>query len=913
MVGTRRDVATPLLGRAQEQALLTSLLDGVAERGQALVLRGEPGIGKSRLLSVAAGAARDRGMTVLTTSGVQSEAHLPFAGLHQLLRPVRERVVELPAVQRAALDAAFGLEHDVAPEPYRIAMASLDLVSEVAADAPLLLVVEDAHWLDLPTADVLAFVARRIESDPVLLLAAVRDGYPSALADAGLPEHRLAGLEDATATALLDASAAHLSPTTRNRVLREAAGNPLALLELPAAAGRPEDALPGGLPLSERLERAFADRVSDLPGDTRVVLLVAALSEEDAIDEILRAAGAVAGTGLDLGAAEPAAEAGIADVDLHTFRFRHPLIRSAVAQSAGLADRRRVHEALADVLEDRDRRAWHRAALISGTHEDVAVELEEAGRRARRRGATAVAVTATRRAAELGETAQRGRRLLAAAELAFEAGQPDVVVGLLREIEPLRPSAPERARLAWIEEMVDPKPLDEQRVTALLAIAEAGDDADLLWLVVSRAWYADPSPATRRILVEAVRRLSPPADDGRGLAIRLAADPLNPPAALSARLRRVAAEGGYTTDAALHLGPAAAVVGEFESAGVFLAGAVDGLRDEGRLGLLPRMLSLQATVAAFLADWATARPAAEELRRLASELNEPLYAAGGDFAASLIAGMRGDEDAAEAGAARAEEFGLPARVNAIVAQAQFGRVAAALGAGRPIEAYEFAERLFDPLDPAHHPMLARWVIGDLAEAALQAGRVAQGRKRLAQIETAVGAHPAPWIALNLRHACAVLAEDDAASRFEAALGADLTRWPYHRARLLLAYGRWLRRRREITESRAALRAARDAFDALGCTSWSSQTRRELRASGERSRRREPEARDQLTAQELQIAQLAAEGLSNREIGRRLYLSHRTVSTHLYRVFPKLGITSRGELGGALTPVPLAPDAADDGR
>src|SRR5438552_2179049 len=191
MLGPARDEAAPLLGRAQEQSLLTSLLDEVGDRGQALVLRGEPGIGKSRLLSEAARTARDRGMTVLTATGVQSEAHLPFAGLHQMLRPVRERAGELPPVQRDALDAAFGLTDAVAPEHYRIAMASLDLVSDVASDAPLLLVVEDAHWLDPATADVLAFVARRIESDPVVLLAAARDGYPSALADVGLPEHRL--------------------------------------------------------------------------------------------------------------------------------------------------------------------------------------------------------------------------------------------------------------------------------------------------------------------------------------------------------------------------------------------------------------------------------------------------------------------------------------------------------------------------------------------------------------------------------------------------------------------------------------------------------------------------------------------------------------------------------------------------
>ena len=220
MLGTAHDEATPLLGRIEERNLLTSLFDDVAVHGQALVLHGEPGIGKSRLLAEAVRTARERGLTVLTTTGVQSEAHLPFAGLHQLLRPVRERATKLPEIQRAALDAAFGVTHEAAPEHYRIAMAVLDLVSEVATDAPLLLLVEDAHWLDHPTSDVLAFVARRIESDPILLLAAARDGYRSVLGEAGLREHKVVGLDEATAAALLDASAPHLPPATQAHILR---------------------------------------------------------------------------------------------------------------------------------------------------------------------------------------------------------------------------------------------------------------------------------------------------------------------------------------------------------------------------------------------------------------------------------------------------------------------------------------------------------------------------------------------------------------------------------------------------------------------------------------------------------------------------------------------------------------------
>src|SRR3954462_7590866 len=460
MLGTADHEAAPLFGRREELDLLASLLDDVGTRGHALVVRGEPGIGKSRLLSATERTARERGMAVLTTAGVHSEAHLPFAGLHQLLRPVRGRAWELSDAQRAALDAAFGVTDDPAPEHFRIAMAALDLLSDVATDAPLLLVAEDAHWLDRATSDVLAFVARRIDSDPIVLFAAIRDGYPSVLGEAGLAERTVAGLDDAAAAALLDASAPELPVGTRSRVLREAAGNPLAVLELPTALEQHEDGAGGGVPLTDRLERAFADRVADLPALTRLLLLVASLSDADTLDEVLEAAAAVVGTALDLDAAAPAAEAGIVDVDLRTIRFRHPLIRSAVAQSASLQERRRVHETLASVLADQpDRRAWHRAALLAGEHEDVALELEEAGARARRRGAIAVAVTSMRRAAELGAPSSRGRRLLTAAGLAVELGRSDLVVAVLRAVRGLDLGELDRARATWVEETALTRPL----------------------------------------------------------------------------------------------------------------------------------------------------------------------------------------------------------------------------------------------------------------------------------------------------------------------------------------------------------------------------------------------------------------------------------------------------------------------
>jgi ATP/maltotriose-dependent transcriptional regulator MalT len=383
-------------------------------------------------------------------------------------------------------------------------------------------------------------------------------------------------------------------------------------------------------------------------------------------------------------------------------------------------------------------------------------------------------------------------------------------------------------------------------------------------------------------------------------AVHAYADPTGHAAGVRARLQTAAAARRLDTDAARFYGPAALVVGAFDLGADFLGVAVDGLRTEGRLGHLPRLLTLHSSMAARLGDWDVAVTAAEEASRLADELGEPQWQAAADTVVSLVAAMRGDPRKAELLAAQAEAVAEPVGANITMAFAQFGKVLAALASGRHADAYRFADRLFEPADSAYHPVISSWLIADLAEAARNIERVDDARIRVAQVEAGAGARPGTWIELGLRHARALLAAPaEAGDRFDEALAADLARWPFQRARIQLAYGQWLRRQRRVAESRAVLRAARDTFDVLGSAPWSDQARRELRASGERSRRRVPEARDQLTAQELQIAQLAAEGLSNREIGQRLFLSHRTISTHLYRVFPKLGITSRAELGGAL--------------
>ena len=483
----------------------------------------------------------------------------------------------LPLIQREALDAAFGLSNDAAPEPYRIAMAALDLISEVAAASPVLLIVEDAHWLDSSSADALAFIARRIESDPVVLLGAAREGYPAGLTDAGLPEHRIAGLDDATSAALLDAVAPRLPLATRSHVLqrgrRQPAGAARAADRDRSVRGRARFQLVA-VPLTERLERAFAARVADLPDATRLALLAAALSDEDAVNQALEAASTVAGTPIDLDSLEPAVQAALIDLDVNSIRFRHPLIRSAALQSAGVQQRRRVHEALAATLDaDPDRRAWHRAALVSGTDEELADELEAAGMRARRQGAIDVALTALRRSVQLSAPDHQGRRMFVTAELAYERGRPDIATEMLRELERLDLDLLEVAQARYISELLDARALaDRSRVRDLIAIAEqAGAEGDrdlhhsLLWIAAARTWWAGPGPGTRQLVVDAANRAGPPtAADPRLVSIHAYAHPYANAAKVAACLRDAANGGVVGAEPAGYLCSAGMVIGAFQ-------------------------------------------------------------------------------------------------------------------------------------------------------------------------------------------------------------------------------------------------------------------------------------------------------------------------------------------------------------
>ncbi len=901
-----------LYGREDELVFLGNLVAGVEEAGGAVVLRGEAGVGKSSLLAEATEHAGARGMLVLTATGVQSEAQLPFAGLHQLLRSVLAERDELAAPQRVALETAFGLTDGAAPELFLIALAALELLSDTAARAPVLLVVEDAQWLDRPTCDVLAFVARRLVSEPIVLLAAVRDGHEGPLDEAGLPEMRLERLDEASSAALLDAWAPALAPELRGRVLAEAAGNPLALVELPTAL-RPERLsteafLSAGLPLTARLENAFAVQESALPAATRSLLLVAAADEGGVLAEVLRAAAHIGGAGFSEAALEPAIAARLIEVGATELRFRHPLVRSSIYQGAGVFERRAAHAALAEVLADQpDRRAWHRAMAVAGPDESVASDLEAAALRAQQRGGAAVAVAAWEWAARLSEDpAARAARLLRAAELAFVIGRQDIVQRLLEETERLELGPHERARKAWIRDSFPGStPGDPTQVSSLLELADdvkRRGDADLALKLLSnaalRTWWANPGPQARVRVFEAAERVGVDELDPRLLAVLAVASPAERSGVVIERLSRIAPSDVSDPVAGFLLGVAAHVLSEFERSAAFFADAEVGLRAQGMLAMLAQAVVFRGWGAVGLGKWDVATAAAEEGGRLARETGQPIWVTASQITQTALAGAHGDEVLAEALADEAERTISARRLDGQLGALQMARGSTALTAGRYDDAYDHLRRIFDPTDPAHHQRDFWEAIVYFVEAAVQTGHHDEARRVVD--EYAALAEQNPSLRMALLFSRPLLADDeDAEVLFENALAADTPHWPFLRARLQLAYGVWLRRQRRASESRAPLRTARETFDALGAAPWADRARRELRASGETSRRRTTHPIDELTPQELQIAQMAASGLTNREIAQQLYLSHRTVGTHLYRLFPKLGIRSRAELSGVV--------------
>jgi DNA-binding CsgD family transcriptional regulator len=903
-----------LYGRRRECAVLDELLEQVRRgHGTVLVLRGEAGVGKTALLEYVAGRAR--GCRLARVTGVRSEMELTFAGLHQLCAPMLSRAECLPVSQREALRTAFGLAAGPQPDRFLVGLAVLSLVSEVAAERPLVCVIDDEQWLDHASAQALGFVARRLAADPVGLVFAARVPGEELT---GLRELTVAGLPDADARALLESVlAGPLDARVADLIVSETGGNPLALLELPRGLTPVQLAggfgLPFATPLPSRIQDSFRRQLDALPDPTRRLMLVAAADPSGDPVLVRRAAGRL---GIPALAAGPAVEAGLLEFRAQVW-FRHPLVRSAAYRSASPQDRQEVHLALAEVTDlriDPDRRAWHRARAAAAPDEEVAAALESSAGRARARGGLAAAAAFLERAVMLtADPARRTERALAAAQASLQAGacgkahellviaeagpadelqagradllhgQATFVSGLGSDAAPLLLKAAKRL------EQLDLGLARETYLSAWMAAMFAGRLAgagDLL--EVSRAARALPAPAGP----------PRPADlilDGLALLVT------DGPAAAAPALRHVVSaftDPGVCAAEGLRWGwfaqAAASALWDDDAWHAMLARQVRLARDAGALDQLPIMLGALGTAAVWSGDFA----AAASLIAQADAVCEATGSRAAPFAAMMLASLRGDRGKAapliEATIARAAAGGQ----GMAVAYAHWVAAILANGLGRYDEARAAARHASKDTFTLHVSM---WALPELVEAAARSGNteVAAGAlERLAETTQAGGTD----FGLGLEARCRALLSGGAAADElyrEAIDRLGRTRLRPELARAHLLYGEWLRRQGRRVDARGQLRTAHDMLDAIGMEAFAERARRELIATGEKVQRRRAGTRDRLTPQEEQIARLARDGRTSPEIGAQLFLSARTVEWHLGKIFTKLGIGSRRELHAAL--------------
>ena len=895
--------AASIHGREAELAQIDRLLDGArAGRSGALVLHGDAGAGKSTLLEAARERAGD--MCVLAAHGVESEAELPFAALHQLLLGLLPRIDALPAVQARALRGALGLEDGAGSDRFVVSVAVLALLADTAGGTPVVCLLDDAQWMDTASVETLAFVARRLDADGVAFLIAVRDtGCLDAL---GLPALTVAGLEPAAAAALLDERLDGApAPDVRAWLVETTAGNPLALLELAAALSpgqrTGEEPVLAPLPVSARVERAFAARVRGLPGDTQTLLLIVAADDSGDLRTVIAAAEAVDVAAAALDRAEREALVRVRDGRLE---LRHPLLRSALYHGAPASLRREAHAALAAVLtgsEHADRRAWHRAAASIAPDPEVVGELEQAARRARRRGAFATAALALERAAALtSEPDRRARQLAAAGEDAWQGGAPERALALLG-----------RAGAAGAEPLLR---ADIDRLRALIGVTSGTPAAAgrLAREAATRVMEIDGARALRLLSIAALAATYD-CDAAAIVAIGEQAErlPIDGPGLLNHQLRGLGAyyAGDFARAApllreALALAEATAEGIDLliaASVGMFLgddravrelhARLVGRSRERGAVGELTWALPRLAVSDIWAGHWSSAEAGLREALEIARAQGHEVVVAYLLSELAIVAALRGEEDECRALAAESAALASARRASYIGYIANSALVTLELGLGRADEALGHAQAF------AVTPGLDFWDALDRIEAAVRAGAPERAVGTLQRFADWAQTGGSAWARPVAAHCRALVAEPDEAERLfrEAlALHAGSGR-PFERARTELAFGAFLRRTRRRKEARAHLRAALEAFEALGARLWVEHARVELRASGQTARQRDVSTLDQLTAQERQIAQRVAEGHTNREIAGQLFLSPRTIDFHLRNIFRKVDITSRIQL------------------
>jgi DNA-binding CsgD family transcriptional regulator len=910
-----------LTDRITERDVLHRLVEAVrAGRSRALVVRGDPGMGKTVLLECLAERASDAGCRVARVVGVQSEMELAFAGLHQLCAPLLDRAERLPDPQRDALRTAFGLAAGPAPDGFLVGLAVLSLLSGVAGERPLVCLVDDAQWLDRASAQALGFAARRLDADPVGLVFAARE--PGADL-AGLPELEVGGLQDDDARALLDSALpGPLDERVRDLIVAETGGNPLALLELPRGRTPAElaggfgllGAQPGAAALSGRIEDSFLRQLDALPVPTRRLLLLAAADPSGDLSLVWRAA---ARLDLPVDAGEPAVEAGLAEFGTRV-RFWHPLVRSAVYRSASHSDRRAAHTALSEVTDpvaDPDRRAWHQAQSAAGPDEQIAAELERSAGRAQARGGMAAAAAFLERAALLTpDAAQRVRRLLAAARAKRVAG----ALGAASKLLAVAQDGPlDALGSAEMERLRGQIAADQQR----------GTDAARLLLRAARRFESVDARLARETHLESLMAafwLGPPDIPG-GLreagAAALAAPPgPDPPRTVDVLLdalalwftgERAGRWQSHLTHAmelllALDVshdpadrwlwftaGTAIDLIGlelwDAEAWYALTTAQVRFAREMGALVQLQFALGYLTSAQVVMGDLAAAARLAEESYLIAEATgNPPLVPA-----VDMIETWRGREREASELIEAASRAAAATGSGLLVDFGFYLRSVLYNGLARYDAARDAAQRVF-----ANKPVgYGSLVVSELAEAAARTGDVELVRAALEWVSERAQVTPTEWALGIQARVRALLSDGEAADRCyrESIDHLGRTRMRAELARSHLLYGEWLRRENRRVDAREQLRAAYEMLDTMGMAAFAERARRELLATGETVHKRTVETVTTLTAQEALIARLARDGRTNPEIGAQLFLSARTVQYHLRKVFTKLGITSRNQL------------------
>ena len=937
-----------LVGRGAELELIESLLGGArGGSGSCLLLSGGPGVGKTALLDAAAVRGAAAGMRVPRASGVEFEGEIAFSALHQLIYPLREDIERVAEQHRGALRRVLDLAHVGRGGQVELtdsATAVLALLAEVAAARPLLVVADDVAFFDRDSATVLGFVVRRVAHVPITFLAADRGGADGLLQQVRIPERVVEPLEATAAGELLDLRSPGLAGPVRRRLLTEAAGNPLAVLELPAALTdrqrSGQDPLPGRLPLTRRLESVFAAPLMRLPQPTRELLLLSALESRDhaelstviaaarsssSADDPLRAVHADLSTVIaargsagvdDLVSAECAGLVRM-DVGGDDVAFRHPLTAAAIVSTASPAERRAGHRRLADVIvDDVGRRAWHLAQATVGPDESVARTLEEAAlsawRCGRERSALGVGgvVSVLIRAGELSpDPSDRARRLVGAAFLATFTGQLDRVDGLLTDAGQGL-DRPNGLLYAATSHLLMCQDGDVGTACRLLARAhdeiastkraDGWEHQGILYVLLLVCLYT-LKPEPWGLLASAMGRFAPDEVSGFRLCFAAYVDPTRDPDALRAGIAD--ALTALRADAApwqvVPLAFAAVAMDILSEHRYVLHRMIEREREGGAIALVVPGLMLLCQDSYVHGQWDEAEELARDAMELATAYGYRFWERQVRVRLASGAAMRGDADVARSGSREIAGWAAPRGAEVTEGHARSARSVAALGQGN----YEEAFVQVAGIDPAGAPSAGvpgRWAVMDLVEAAVRTGRIAEARAHVRAAREAGIDRIGPRTALIVAGAAALAADDACAGLlFEAALALpEAARWPWEHGRIQLAYGQWLRRTHDVASARLHLGAARETFERIGALTMARRAGNELRATG-LSVARTGGLAGTLTAQERQIAELAAEGLSNKQIGERLFLSHRTIGSHLYRIYPKLGITSRAALRGVL--------------